>query len=170
MVTLKGKKVTLKGTLPKEGQKAPDCELVENDLTAVKLSKYKGKAWILLSVPSLDTPVCSKEAHRFVQEVEKYKEWLTLICVSMDLPFAQARWCAAEGSKNVVTLSDYKKHEFGEKYGVYIEEVGLLARVVFLIDSNMQIISTQIVDEISHEPDYSKVLTQIPQLMARPAK
>jgi thioredoxin-dependent peroxiredoxin len=164
-VTLKGQKLTLKGSLVKEGQTAPDCELVRADLTSVKLSSFKGKFLVLMSVPSLDTSVCSKEAHRFNQEMDKFKEWLNVICVSMDLPFAQSRWCGAEGVKNIVTLSDYKTREFGEKYGVLIEEIGLLARAVFLIDPQMKIVARHLVKEVSQEPNYQQIFEQINQLM-----
>lgn len=166
IVTLKGQKFTLKGSMIKEGQNAPDCELIGADLKSVKLSSYKGKVLVLMSVPSLDTPVCSKEAHRFNLEMDKFKGLLNLICVSMDLPFAQSRWCAAEGTKNVVTLSDYKTREFGVKYGVLIEELGLLARAVFLVDPNMKVIASHLVEEVSQEPDYPLILEQINQLMA----
>jgi thioredoxin-dependent peroxiredoxin len=165
-ITLKGQKFTLKGSLVKEGQIAPDCELIGSDLKSVKLSSFRGKVLILLSLPSLDTSVCSKEAHRFNQEMDKFKDWLNVICVSMDLPFAQSRWCAAEGVKNIVTLSDYKTGEFGEKYGVLIEELGLLARVVFLIDPNMKIVKCHLVKEVSQEPNYPQILEQINQLMS----
>lgn len=163
-VTLKGQKLTLKGALVKEGQSAPDCELTAVDLKSVKLSSFKGKTLVLLSVPSLDTPTCSTETRRFNLEMEKFKDWLTVVCVSLDLPFAQSRWCAAEGVKNVITLSDYKKHEFGEKYGVYIPDIGLLARAVFLLDSQMKITFTHLVKEISQEPNYEQILEQVKKM------
>jgi len=164
-VTLKGQKLTLKGNLVKEGQTAPDCELMGPDLKPVKLSSFKGKTLILLSVPSLDTSVCSTETRRFNLEMEKFKEWLTVVCVSMDLPFAQSRWCGAEGIKSVVTLSDYKTHEFGQKYGVLIEEIGLLARTVFLIDPQMKVIATYLVKEVSHEPDYAQIFERVSKMV-----
>ena len=169
-VTLKGKSFTLKGPLIKEGQIAPDCELIGGDLKPVRLASFKGKALVLLSVPSLDTPVCSKEARRFNLEMEKLKESLNVVCVSMDLPFAQSRWCAAEGIKNVTALSDYKSREFGEKYGVMIPDLGLLARAVFLIDPTMKVQSVHLVKEVSEEPDYPTILEGIHHLIARVGK
>jgi thiol peroxidase len=160
-VTLKGQTFTLKGELVREGQTAPDCELTGPDLKPLKLSSFKGKALVLLSVPSLDTSVCSTETRRFNLELEKFQEWLTVVCVSMDLPFAQSRWCAAEGIKNVVTLSDYKNREFGEKYGVFIKDLGLLARAVFLVDTSMRVLSMHLVKEITQEPDYAQILERV---------
>jgi thioredoxin-dependent peroxiredoxin len=165
-VTLKGQTLTLKGSLIKPGQKAPDCELIGADLKSVKLSSFKGKPLLLLSVPSLDTSVCSKETHRFNQEMNKFKDSVNFICVSMDLPFAQSRWCTTEGAKNVVTLSDYKTREFGERYGVLIEELGLLARAVFLIDPTMKVVASHLVKEVTHEPNYPQILEEINQLIA----
>ena len=164
-VTLKGQTFTLKGTLVKEGQTAPDCELVGADLKSVKLSSFKGKALLLISLPSLDTDVCSRETHRFNKELDQYKDSLAAVCVSMDLPFAQSRWCGIEGVKNVITLSDYKNHEFGEKYGVLIPELGLLARAVFLIDASMKLQMVHLVKEIAQEPNYDLILGRINQLI-----
>lgn len=167
-VTLKGEKLVLKGHLPNVGQMAPDCELVGADLKAVKLSSFKGKACLVLSVPSLDTPVCSSEARHFNKEMERFKSRLNVICVSMDLPFAQARWCGAEHVHNVFTLSDYRKREFGEKYGVFIEELALLARAVFLLDSDMKVIMSLLVKETTQEPDYALIADQVNLLLASP--
>lgn len=163
-VTLKGQKLNLKGALIQAGQSAPDCELTGGDLKSVKLSSFKGKTLVLLSVPSLDTPTCSTETRRFNLEMEKFKDWLSVICVSMDLPFAQSRWCAAEGVKNVTTLSDYRKREFGDKYGVYLPDIGLLARAVFLVDPQMKVTMSHLVKEISHEPDYEQILEQVKKM------
>lgn len=165
-VTLQGQTFTLVGQFIKKGEQAPDCELTGADLKTVKLSSFKGKVLLLLSVPSLDTSVCSKETKRFNQEIEKLKDVLQVVCVSMDLPFAQSRFCLAEGIKNVTILSDYKTRQFGEKYGVLIKELGLLARAVFLIDPNMKVIFTHLVKEISQEPDYSQILTEANQLIS----
>lgn len=164
-VTLKGKTFALKGPLIKEGEIAPDCELVGANLTSVKLTAYKGKPLLLMSVPSLDTDVCSRETHRFNQEIDRFKDALNMICVSMDLPFAQSRWCTTEGVKNVITLSDYKNHEFGEKYGVLIPELGLLARAVFLIDAQMKVHKVELVKEVTQEPNYDLILEGINKLL-----
>lgn len=165
-VTLQGKAFTLKGELLKEGAQAPDCQLTTNDLKPVQLSSYKGKALLLISVPSLDTDVCSKETHRFNQEMDKFKDTLTAICISMDLPFAQKRWCGVSGVKNVITLSDYRTREFGEKFGVLIPDIGLLARAVFLIDSKGIVQKVHLVKEVTQEPNYSVILEQVNQLLA----
>ncbi len=169
-VTFKGQTLHLEGTLVKEGQIAPDCELVSNNLKNVRLSSYKGKVTVLLSVPSLDTPVCSTETRHFNVEMEKLKDQLTVICVSMDLPFAQTRWCGAEGIKNVITLSDYKLREFGKAYGVYIAEIGLLARTVFILDPSMKIAHLHLVKEITQEPDYATINQQVHDLLATAKK
>ncbi len=164
-ITLKGQLFTLKGPLIKEGQTAPDCQLVGANLASVKLSSYKGKPILLMSVPSLDTDVCSKETHRFNKEVDRFKDALNTVCVSMDLPFAQSRWCTIEGVKNVTTLSDYKNHEFGEKYGVLIPDLGLLARAVFLIDAQMKVHLVELVKEVTQEPNYDHILEGINNLL-----
>lgn len=165
-VTLKGQTLHLKGDFLKVGAAAPDCELIGADLKSVKLSSFKGKHTILLSIPSLDTPVCSSEAHKFNLALDKYGERLNIVCVSMDLPFAQSRWCAADGAKNIKFLSDYKTHEFGEKYGVFIEDLGLLARAVFILDPSMKVLQAHLVKEVSDEPDYNLINEQIQQLVA----
>lgn len=164
-VTLKGQTFALKGPLIQEGQIAPNCELVGANLTSVKLESFKGKPLLLMSVPSLDTDVCSRETHRFNKEVDRFKDALNTVCVSMDLPFAQSRWCTIEGIKNVTTLSDYKNREFGEKYGVLIPELGLLARAVFLIDSQMKVLRVELVKEVTQEPNYNHILEGINKLL-----
>ena len=166
-VTLKGQKLTLKGQLVQVGQIAPDCELVGGDLKGVRLSGFQGKTLLILSVPSLDTDVCSTETRRFNKEIEKYKDTVQVVCVSMDLPFAQARWCGAEGVQNVTTLSDYKTHEFGEKFGVLIQEIGLLARAVFLLDPQMKVVYTHLVNEVTQEPNYAEVMEQVKRLATK---
>ncbi len=164
-VTLKGKSLALKGNLLKEGQPCPECELVSNDLKPVKLSSFKGKALLILSVPSLDTETCNVETRRFNKEMDQYQNLLSAVCVSMDLPFAQSRWCGAAGVKNVTTLSDYKNREFGEKFGVLIPELGLLARAVFLVDAQGKLQSVYLVKEVTEEPDYNRVREQINHLL-----
>lgn len=166
-VTLKGQPLTLRGTLPKEKTKALDCELVDQDLHSVRLSSFKGKILLLISVPSVDTPVCSLETKRFNKEVAKYQDQVNSVVVSMDLPFAQKRWCGAEGVKNVSLLSDYKKREFATNYGVWIEELGLLARAVFICDQDFIIQKVHLVKEVSEEPPYAKILEEMQQLLSR---
>lgn len=169
-VTLKGQSFSLKGTLPKEGSKLPDCELVDLDLKPVKLSSFKGKILLLISVPSLDTPVCSQEARRFNQEISTFAPHVNPVFVSMDLPFAQKRWCAAEGIKNLIILSDFNKREFASKFGVGIEGLGLLARAVFIYDQNLTLQNVHLVKEVTEEPDYHQIFEEIRQLLAHVKK
>lgn len=159
LVTLKGKQVTLVGNEVKVGQKAPDVELVANDLSTVKLSSLlKGKIGIIVSVPSLDTPVCDTETRRFNQEAAGLGNDVTILTVSMDLPFAQARWCGAAGIKNLQTLSDHRDAAFGTSYGVLIKELRLLARAIFVVDKQGVIRYIQLVKEVATEPDYQTAL------------
>ena len=160
-VTMKGKPVTLTGTAVKPGQKAPDFEVVANDLSTVKLSSFAGKVCIITSVPSLDTSVCDMETRRFNEEAGKLGSDIVVLTISMDLPFAQKRWCGATGVKNVVTLSDHRDASFGKAYGVLIKDLRLLARVVFVVDKAGVVRYVQIVPEIAAEPDYNAVLKAV---------
>jgi thiol peroxidase len=164
IVTMKGNPVILLGEEIKVGQPAPDFEVVGNDLSAVKLSDYAGKVCVISSVPSLDTPVCDVETRRFNEEAGKLGGDVVVLTISMDLPFAQKRWCAAAGIENVVTLSDYKDASFGKAYGVLIKDLKLLARAVFIVDGEGVIRYVQIVPEIAQEPDYEAVLQALKDL------
>ena len=157
-VTMKGNPVTLLGKEVKVGQVAPDCTLVANDLSEVKLSSYKGKKCIVSVVPSLDTAVCDLQTKRFNQEATKFGNDVVVLTVSMDLPFAQKRWCGATGSNKVVILSDYRYASFGEAFGVLVKGLRLLTRAIFIVDAKGTIKYKQIVPEITHEPDYNSVL------------
>jgi thiol peroxidase len=158
LVTMKGRPVTLVGRETKVGQQAPDVELVANDLSAVKLSSFGGKVRIITSVPSLDTPVCDMETRRFNEEAGRLGDGLVVLTVSMDLPFAQKRWCGAAGVKNVQTLSDYREAAFGKSYGVLIKDLRLLARAVFVVDRAGVIRYQELVTEIASEPNYEAAL------------
>ncbi len=165
LVTLKGNKVTLVGSEVKVGQKAPDVELVANDLATVKLSTLlQGKIGIVASVPSLDTPVCDTETRRFNQEAAGLGQDVAIVTVSMDLPFAQARWCGAAGIQNLRTLSDYREAAFGTSYGVLIKELRLLARAIFVVDKQGTVRYIQLVKEIATEPDYQAALAAVKAL------
>lgn len=155
-VTFQGAPLTLKGKQLKVGDKAPDFTVIDNELNPLKLDGTKGKR-VFLSVPSIDTPVCDMEVRRFNTEASKLNN-VTVYTVSMDLPFAQARWCGAAGIENVKTISDYKDREFGENYGVYINELGLLSRAVFVVDEDDKVIYVEYLEEITKEPNYDKVL------------
>ena len=156
-VTFQGNPITLKGTQVKVGDTAPDFTVVDNDLNPLKLSDTKGKR-VFLTVPSIDTAVCDTEVRRFNQEATKLGEDVTIYTVSMDLPFAQGRWCGGAGIDRVKTVSDYKDREFGNNYGVYINELGLLSRAVFIVDENNKVVYVEYLNEITEEPDYEKAL------------
>jgi thiol peroxidase len=154
LVTIKGKPLTLVGNEVEVGDVAPDFEAVDNDLKGMRLSDFKGRTVILCSVPSLETPVCDTEMRKFNQEAGTLGVDVKVLTISMDLPFAQKRWCGTAGVKNVQTLSDHCKASFGIAYGVLIKELRLLARAVFVIDEQGIVRYKQIVGEIASEPDY----------------
>ncbi len=161
IVTMKGNPVTLLGDAIEVGQKAPDCEVVANDLSPVKLSSFAGRTIIISSVPSLDTSVCDIETRRFNEEAAKFGDDVVVLTISMDLPFAQKRWCGAAGVKNLQTLSDHRYASFGTGYGVLIKELRLLARAVFIVDKAGVVRYVQVVPEIASEPDYDAVLKAV---------
>ena len=157
-VTFQGNPLTLVGDEVKAGQAAPDVELLANDLSTVKLSSFRGKVCVVISVPSLDTSVCDTETRRFNEEATGLDDNVVVLAVSMDLPFAQARWCAAAGIKNVQTLSDHREAAFGTAYGVLIKELRLLARTVFVVDKEGTVRYIEVVKEMTSEPDYAAAL------------
>ena len=157
-VTMKGNPLTLSGNPVKIGEPAPDFEVIANDLSEVKLSSFSGKTCLISSVPSLDTSVCDTETRKFNEEAGKLDDNVVVLTISMDLPFAQARWCGAAGVENLQTLSDYRNAEFGNAFGVLIQELRLLARAVFIVDSKGILRYIQIVDELTNEPDYADAL------------
>lgn len=161
MITMKGNPLTLVGKEVKVGDMAPDFEVVANDMSVVKFSSYRGKICIICSVPSLDTSVCDIETRRFNEEAGKLGSDVAVLTISMDLPFAQKRWCGAAGVKNVQTLSDYREASFGEAYGVLIKELRLLARAVFVVDKKGAIRYIQLVKEVASEPDYEAALNAV---------
>lgn len=160
-VTMKGTPLTLLGPAISVGDAAPDFEALNNDLQPVHLSQFKGKTVILSSVPSLDTPVCDMETRRFNQEAEKLGDDVVVLTISMDLPFAQKRWCGAAGVTRVLTLSDHRDASFGQTYGVLIKELRLLARAVFVVGKDGLIKHAQLVKELTEEPDYAAVLNAV---------
>jgi len=162
--TFKGNPLTLIGPELKAGDKAPDFTALDNALNPVTLAAAKGKVAILVTVPSLDTPVCDLETRRFNQEAASLGDGVAVLTVSMDLPFAQARWCGAAGIENVKTLSDHRDASFGTAYGVLIKELRLLARAVFVVDREGTIRYVQLVKEMTHEPDYEAVLAAVEKL------
>ena len=165
LVTMKGQKLTLSGSEVKVGQKAPDFEVVANDMSTVRFSSFLGKVCIISSVPSLDTSVCDIMTRRFNTEAGNLGKDVIVLTISMDLPFAQKRWCGAAGVKNVQTLSDYRQASFANAFGVLIKELRLLARAVFVVDKNGVIRYIQIVNELTNEPDYQAVLDAVRKLL-----
>lgn len=160
-VTLKGTPFTLVGNEVKEGDKAPDFRVVDNGLAEKGLADYAGKVVVISAVPSLDTPVCDIETRRFNAEAGKLGADVKVLTVSMDLPFAQQRWCGAAGVDHVVTLSDHREASFGMGYGVLIKELRLLARAVFVVDRKGVIRYRELVKEIASEPDYDAALAAV---------
>ncbi|MFP4392531.1 MAG: thiol peroxidase [Desulfohalobiaceae bacterium] len=165
LVTMKGNALTLLGPELKVGDQAPDFHVVDNDLTPVGLQDYQDKVLILTSVPSLDTDICDMETRRFNTEAANLNPEIRILTISMDLPFAQKRWCGAAGVERVQTLSDYQQADFGFKYGVLIKDLRLLARAVFVLDAGRILRHVQLVPEIAQEPDYSSVLESATDLV-----
>jgi thiol peroxidase len=165
IVTMRGNPLTLVGDEVKIGNPAPDFTVLDNNLSPVKFSSYRGKICIISSVPSLDTPVCDIETRKFNEEAGRLGEDVVILTISMDLPFAQKRWCAAAGVNRVQTLSDHRDASFGNSYGVLIKELRLLARAVFLVDRKGILQYVQLVKEISKEPDYEEVLNALKKFL-----
>jgi len=164
-VTFMGNPLTLLGPEIRPGDKAPDFKVVDNDLKPVTLSDFKGKIKIICSVPSLDTPVCDKEARRFNMEAADLPNDVVVLTISMDLPFAQKRWCGAAGVDKIATLSDYQDRSFANSYGVLIKELKLTARSVFVVDAYDTVSYVQLVKEITSEPDYATVLDAVKSIL-----
>ena len=165
IITMKGNPLTLVGKQPKVGEHAPDFEVLDNDLSPVRLSSFLGKVCVIASVPSLDTPICDMETRRFNEEAGILGPDVAILTISMDLPFAQKRWCGAAGVDKVTTLSDHLSASFGEAYGVLIKELRLLARAVFVVDGDGVVQYVQIVKEVTDEPDYEDVLGALKKLL-----
>ena len=164
-VTLRGNSFTLVGKEVKVGDKAPDAELLDNDLKPVRVSSFKGKVVVVSAVPSLDTPVCDMETRRFNPEAQALGDKVKVLTVSMDLPFAQKRWCGNAGVENVQTVSDYQTASFGQAYGVLIDGLRLLARAIFVLDAKGKVAYVQMVPEMTHEPNYAAVLNAVKNLL-----
>ena len=164
-VTFKGNPMTLVGPELKVGDAAPEFTAVDTSLTPVTLASYPDKIKIISAVPSLDTPVCDTETRRFNQEAAGLPGEVVILTISVDLPFAQKRWCGAAGIDKVITLSDYRDRSFGTAYGVLIDELKLLSRSVFVIDQKNTIRYIQLVPEVTQEPDYEAVLAAARELL-----
>jgi len=164
-VTLKGNPVTLIGNEIRVGEKAPEFRALNSALEEETLGKFKDKIKLIASVPSLDTPVCDTEIKRFNDEAASLSKDIAIIFISMDLPFAQKRFCQEFEINKVKTLSDHRDADFGEKYGVLIKELRLLARAIFILDKYNKIRYIELVPEISHSPDYEKALTALKKVL-----
>jgi len=159
-ITLKGNAIKTVGKLPKVGKKAPKFKLVGTDLSQSKLKDFKGKKIIMNITPSLDTGVCASSLRKFNEEGAKLENTV-VINISKDLPFAQARFCGAEGIESAITLSDFQTNKFGKKYGVTIKNgpmKGLLSRAVVVIDEDGKVVYTEQVPEIVQEPNYEAAI------------
>ncbi|WP_340002345.1 thiol peroxidase [Oceanobacillus sp. FSL K6-0127] len=156
-ITFNQDSVTLLGNEVKVGDTAPNFILLSNDLKEVTLDDYQGKVKLIAAVPSVDTGVCAEETIRFNKEADTLPN-VQVLTISMDLPFAQGRWCAANGVKQLDTLSDHRNADFGKNYGVLIEELRLLARAIFVVDANNKVTYVEYVSEATNHPDYDKAL------------
>lgn len=158
VITFKGNPMTLLGPELKIGAAAPEFKVVDNGLQPVTLADSQGKVRLITVVPSLDTPVCDTMTRKFNEEAAKLPENVVVYTVSLDLPFAQKRWCGNAGIEKVKTLSDYQERSFGLNYGLLIDELKLLARAVLVIDQKGTIAYQEIVKEVTAEPDYTAAL------------
>lgn len=157
-ITFKNNPVTLLGNEVKVGQKAPEFSVLRNDLSLATLADYSGQVKMISVVPSVDTGVCDAQTRRFNEEASKLDN-VKILTVSVDLPFAQKRWCAAAGIDKVEVLSDHRDLSFGEAYGVAIAELRLLARAVFVVDSNDTVVYAEYVSEATNHPDYEAAIS-----------
>lgn len=161
VVTVKGNGVTLLGPELKVGAKAPRFLVLDGELNEVTLDDFGGKIKIISVTPSLDTPVCDMQARRFNQDAVNLPDDIVVLNISMDLPFAISRFCAAAGIDKVKAYSDHKDASFGNAYGVLIKELRLLARSIFVIDKDNIIRYVEIVHELTEQPDYDKALEAV---------
>lgn len=164
-ITMKGGPLTLVGTAVEVGQSAPDFTVAGNDLSDVKLSDFKGKVVVISVVPSLDTPVCDTQTRKFNEAAASLGDNVVILTISMDLPFAQSRWCGAAGVEQVQTVSDYQQAAFGTQYGLLIKGLRLLARAVLVIDAEGIVRYQQLVPEVTDEPDYDAALNAAKELL-----
>ena len=163
VVTFKGGPLTLIGPEVKVGSQAPEFQVLAQDLSPVSLSSFAGKTLLISVVPSLDTPVCDAQTRRFNQEAAKLPN-VEILTVSMDLPFAQKRWCGAAGIDKVKVVSDHRDASFGKAYGVLIKELRLLSRSIFLVDRTGTVRYVEYVPEVTSHPNYDAALAAVRQL------
>jgi thioredoxin-dependent peroxiredoxin len=156
--------VTLVGKEVKVGDDAPDFTVLSNDLNPITLEDTEGKVRLISVVPSIDTGVCDAQTRRFNEEVSKLNN-VEVLTISVDLPFAQKRWCGASGLEHVKTYSDHKDLSFGKAYGVYMEEFRLLARAVFVVDAKDKVTYVEYVSEGTNHPNYEAALNAVKELL-----
>lgn len=159
-VTFKGNPVTLVGNQLQVGDDAPNFTVINTALEEKILSDYDGKIKLISVVPSVDTGVCAVQTKRFNEEADKLPN-VQILTISMDLPFAQSRWCSAEGVSNLEMLSDHREADFGKKYGVLIEELRLLSRAIFVVNEENKVTYVEYVPEVGNHPDYDAALEHI---------
>lgn len=163
-ITFKNNPVTLLGKEVKVGDKAPNFSVLANDLSPVTLEDSAGKVRLISAVPSLDTGVCDQQTRKFNEAAAELGENVVVLTLSVDLPFAQKRWCAAAGIENVQTLSDHRDLSFGQAYGVAIEELRLLARAIFVVDAQDNVTYVEYVSEATTHPDYEAAIAAVKAL------
>lgn len=161
------KTVTLEGKRPKLSQMAPGFKVVDEHFTPVMLSDFKGKTVLISAVPSLDTGVCALQTKRFNSEVGHFSDDVIMLTISTDLPFAQKRFCKVENVDKIKVLSDSVWRDFGEKYGLLIQDYGLLARAIFIIDAEGKLQYQELVPNITEHPNYDAALEALKTLQAQ---
>ena len=167
-VTMKGNPITLVGPEIRVGDRAPNFEVVAGDLSQVTLGRSQGKVRLISVVPSLDTPVCDQQTRRFNEEAAKLPGNVAVLTISMDLPFAQKRFCSTAGITKVQTLSDHRAASFGQAYGTLIKELRLLARAIFVVDSSGTVRHVEYVKEVTSHPNYDAALEAVRKLTGAP--
>jgi thiol peroxidase len=164
-VLFKGKPATLLGPEIKVGDAAPAFQVVDNGLQPVTLASSAGKVRLITVVPSLDTPVCDAMTRHFNQDAANLPDSVVVYTISVDLPFAQKRWCGNAGIDKVQTLSDYQERSFGLQYGLLLKDLKLLARAVYVIDQNDRVAYVEVCSEVTAEPDYAAALEAVKRLL-----
>ena len=164
-VLFKGKPATLLGPEIKVGDAAPAFQVVDNGLQPVTLASSAGKVRLITVVPSLDTPVCDAMTRHFNQDAANLPDSVVVCTISVDLPFAQKRWCGNAGIDKVQTLSDYQERSFGLQYGLLLKDLKLLARAVYVIDQNDRVAYVEVCSEVTAEPDYVAALEAVKRLL-----
>jgi len=164
-ITFKGAPLEIVGTELRVGDSLPSFKLTGNDMSDYSSESLKGKVAVISLVPSLDTPVCALQTKRFNKEASELSDKVNILTVSRDLPFAQKRFCGAEGVSRLTTASDYKYQTFGNAFGAVIKDWGLLARALFVVDAKGEISHVEYVKEVSTEPDYEAALKKVRELI-----